>query len=122
MQVVGHVTGGERLAIPTPDQIPGPPGAGSFPGLPAYVDLLQNCWAQDPEQRPLFAAIVQELRCAFTRNLIIFVWGKCVCVEQGRQGLLGLARVCCKGVDARKGHKGSDTSMQQQCSRNQNQR
>ena len=50
---------GERPALPADAAaLPG----GTFPGLPAYVALLQRCWAQEPQARPSFDDIVAQLR------------------------------------------------------------
>ncbi|WPT17579.1 Putative serine/threonine-protein kinase drkA [Picochlorum sp. SENEW3] len=52
---------GGRPPIPSPgdqDQIRG----GSFPGYEAYVELMQRCWDQNPEKRPLFPEIIARLR------------------------------------------------------------
>ena len=58
MSLVGA---GERPRIPPRGELPGPDTA-AFGGLDAYVALLQKCWAQDPQERPAFAAIAEELR------------------------------------------------------------
>ena len=55
-QLVTMVAEGGRLAIPQPEELPGP-GSGSFEGMPAYVALMQRCWAQDPAGRPSFEDI-----------------------------------------------------------------
>lgn len=46
------------LEAPPPEQLP----AGSFPGLPAYLDLMRACRATDPAARPGFGAIVERLQ------------------------------------------------------------
>lgn len=55
------VLDGGRLPLPAPEELPGPEGA-AFEGLGAYLQLLQACWAQAPEARPAFAAVVPRLR------------------------------------------------------------
>ena len=47
-----------RPAIPPECELPG----GSFPGLPAYLDLMQACWDGEPEQRPSFESCIIALR------------------------------------------------------------
>lgn len=37
-------------------------------GLEGYIELMQRCWAQNPEERPKFQEIIQELRCASLIN------------------------------------------------------
>ncbi|KAI7836153.1 hypothetical protein COHA_009983 [Chlorella ohadii] len=59
-QLVHMVSGGERLAVPARE---GVAGAAPDPELyAAYVALIRRCWAQQPEQRPGFAEIIQDLR------------------------------------------------------------
>ena len=58
-QVTKSVIEGQRLPFPPPEQLPG----GTFEGLEGYCALIERCWAQDPAQRPTFAAIVNDLRC-----------------------------------------------------------
>ncbi len=60
-QVVNSIMEGRRLAMPAPGQLPG--GSKQTPGLEEYMQLVQRCWAQDPEDRPSFRDIVAELRC-----------------------------------------------------------
>lgn len=53
------MTAGGRLPLPEdPADLPG----GTFPGLPAYLALMQRCWAQEPAERPGFAEIINLLR------------------------------------------------------------
>ncbi|KAL3162493.1 hypothetical protein ABBQ32_010154 [Trebouxia sp. C0010 RCD-2024] len=47
-----------RPAIPPESELPG----GSFSGLPAYLDLMQACWAGEPQQRPGFESCIITLR------------------------------------------------------------
>ena len=47
-----------RPAIPPESELPG----GSFPGLPAYLDLMQACWDEEPELRPSFESCIITLR------------------------------------------------------------
>lgn len=47
-----------RPPIPPESELPG----GSFPGLPAYLDLMQACWDAEPELRPSFESCIITLR------------------------------------------------------------
>ena len=47
-----------RPVIPPESELPG----GSFPALPAYLDLMQACWDSDPQQRPNFESCIITLR------------------------------------------------------------
>lgn len=59
-QLVHMVSGGERLAIPPREAVA---GATPSPELyDTYVALIRRCWAQQPQERPGFAEIIQELR------------------------------------------------------------
>ena len=50
---------GQRPPLPAdPSTLSG----GTFPGLPAYLELMQACWAQDPSARPPFAVVARTLR------------------------------------------------------------
>ncbi len=62
-QLVRFVADGGRLEIPPQDQLPGRDTA-TFQGLDAYVALIQHCWAQQPEERPTFQEIIEQLRWA----------------------------------------------------------
>ncbi len=60
-QIVGAVTRGSRLPLPSPAELPGPHR------LPpqqyeAYTALLVSCWAQNPADRPSFGGIIESLR------------------------------------------------------------
>lgn len=60
-QIVGAVTRGSRLPLPSPAELPGPHR------LPpqqyeAYTALLVSCWAQNPADRPSFGPIIESLR------------------------------------------------------------
>ena len=58
-QIYKAVTSGRRPPLPAdPASLPG----GTFPGLGRYLELLQECWAQQPQQRPSFANITIRLR------------------------------------------------------------
>lgn len=57
-QIAKHVMGGGRLHIPPPEELPG----GGFPGLGAYIQLMQQCWSQEPADRPTFGAVVEALK------------------------------------------------------------
>lgn len=60
---------GERLPIPPMERLPGPDAQG-FAGLPGYLALMQRCWAQEPELRPTFRQIVEELRCVASSAVV----------------------------------------------------
>ena len=50
---------GRRPPLPAdPEALPG----GTFPGLGGYVQLVQRCWKQEPQDRPGFAEIAARLR------------------------------------------------------------
>jgi hypothetical protein len=61
MQVLGAVLRGDRLALPARDALPGEPAA-ACPGFDRYAVLMQRCWAQQPGERPTFAAVASELK------------------------------------------------------------
>ena len=58
--IVREVVGGRRPALPPAGSLPGL-GAAPPPGFPAYVQLMERCWAQAPAARPSFAEIVAAL-------------------------------------------------------------
>ncbi|KAL4452590.1 hypothetical protein ABPG75_008252 [Micractinium tetrahymenae] len=57
---VGQVLAGKRPPVPPAAQLPSP-AAGAWTGLPAYLALMEACWAQEPGQRPRFTDIVPSL-------------------------------------------------------------
>jgi hypothetical protein len=61
VQVAKAVMGGERLQVPPWGSLPGSGGV-PFVGLQAYVELMQACWAQDPDARPSFQLAASKLR------------------------------------------------------------
>ncbi|KAL4439870.1 hypothetical protein ABPG75_002871 [Micractinium tetrahymenae] len=60
-EIVSRLMSGERLPIPPVESLPGS-DTRQFAGLPGYLALMQRCWAQDPEQRPGFRQIIEDLR------------------------------------------------------------
>lgn len=59
LQIYTAVISGRRPPLPAdPATLPG----GTFPGLNSYVALLQQCWYQQPQQRPSFTSITTRLR------------------------------------------------------------
>jgi serine/threonine protein kinase len=58
-QVVKLVTDDKaRPPIPDPADQPTP----GFPGLPAYISLMNDCWQHEPDKRPRFSEIITRLR------------------------------------------------------------
>lgn len=60
-----------RPEVPPLEELPGP-GAAAFSGLDAYIRLMEDCWAQEPQDRPSFEDVVPRLRwdglpCCSTR-------------------------------------------------------
>jgi serine/threonine protein kinase len=49
-----------RPEVPSRAELPGPDAA-TYAGLDAFVELMQECWAQAPENRPTFQQIVPRL-------------------------------------------------------------
>jgi len=63
LQVAMKVMSNERLPVPSASEVFGLEGQ-QLPGYGQYVDLLQQCWAQEKDSRPTFrhiAAILTEL-------------------------------------------------------------
>ncbi|KAI7844166.1 hypothetical protein COHA_002301 [Chlorella ohadii] len=52
---------GGRPEVPPREQLPGPDTAG-WAGLDAYVQLMRDCWAQQPQERPSFDEVVGRLQ------------------------------------------------------------
>ncbi|KAI7844168.1 hypothetical protein COHA_002303 [Chlorella ohadii] len=52
---------GGRPEVPPRDQLPGVDTAG-WTGLDAYVQLMRDCWAQQPQDRPSFDEVVGRLQ------------------------------------------------------------
>ncbi|KAI7842020.1 hypothetical protein COHA_004221 [Chlorella ohadii] len=52
---------GGRPEVPPREALPGPDTA-SWAGLDAYVQLMRDCWAQRPGDRPAFDEVVGRLR------------------------------------------------------------
>ena len=74
---MGQVMSGNRPPLPEPSAYSDLPGPGPFPGLPAWVALMQRCWHQDPGQRPDFAVIIAQLRWVGAEAVTS---ASCVCV------------------------------------------
>lgn len=60
LQVAKGVMVGQRLAIPTEEQLAG--RGGSFGGMQGYLALMHSCWAQEPGDRPAFGQVISKLR------------------------------------------------------------
>lgn len=56
-----HVCGGTRPPLPEDSLV--------AQEHPAYVDLMQRCWSQDPEARPSFEEVVRQLEAMAPRQL-----------------------------------------------------
>ena len=48
--------------------MPQQPQGGAFQGWPAYVDLIERCWAADPVHRPTFEGAITDLRELLTET------------------------------------------------------
>ena len=59
-QIAKTVMSGGRLEIPSTSQLES--RGGGFASLGLYVDLIQQCWAQNPDERPGFAEVISRLR------------------------------------------------------------
>ena len=57
--IVNSVREGGRLAVPPMDEVPGPRCSEDL--FAGYVRLMTRCWSQDPESRPAFEGVVDEL-------------------------------------------------------------
>lgn len=57
--IMNQVSSGERLQIPRAEEIPGEPPPHCV--LSEYISLMEQCWSQDPSDRPRFEAIVDKL-------------------------------------------------------------
>lgn len=58
LQVVAMVTDGQRPEIPEASALPSP----SFGGMPEYLALMAECWAQREADRPTFGNVIARLR------------------------------------------------------------
>ena len=56
--VIAVVDRKARPEVPARDQLPG----NQLCLHDEYVELMQQCWAQDPALRPNFAAVISKLR------------------------------------------------------------
>jgi hypothetical protein len=59
-QVRREVLDGRRPELPALEELPGPDNA-AFGQLDVYCQLVRDCWAQNPAERPTFADIVPRL-------------------------------------------------------------
>jgi serine/threonine protein kinase len=57
--VMNAVLRGDRLRIPEAGELPG--DSDKFPGLDEYVELMKECWVDDPVERPGFESIAIRL-------------------------------------------------------------
>eukprot|EP00887_Chlorella_sp_A99_P002040 scaffold18.g2040.t1 len=55
-----EIMAGARLAVPARQELPGPDNF-AFQGLDAYLSLMQRCWAQEPQDRPSFQEVADQL-------------------------------------------------------------
>jgi len=53
---------GKGLDIPALNELPGPEPASAFTGLNRYIQLMNQCWSQDPKERPIMAEVASALR------------------------------------------------------------
>ncbi|KAI7836883.1 hypothetical protein COHA_009215 [Chlorella ohadii] len=60
-KVGATVRQGGRPVVPQREALPGPDTAG-WAGLDGYLQLMRDCWAQQPEDRPGFDQVVSRLR------------------------------------------------------------
>lgn len=58
--IVSAINSGNRLAIPEASDLPGE-DSGTWPQLQRYIELMEQCWAQEPESRPSFEEVMKEL-------------------------------------------------------------
>lgn len=61
LQIRRLVLEGSRPPLPPAAELPGPDTADA-PGLAAFVEMVHECWAAEPEKRPGFEHIVPRLR------------------------------------------------------------
>ncbi|KAL0046815.1 hypothetical protein WJX82_010624 [Trebouxia sp. C0006] len=57
-----------RPDIPPLDSLPGPP----LPGIEEYVQLMQACWHEEPDQRPGFESITGSLRLLLHQTAVLW--------------------------------------------------
>lgn len=60
--VVEKLKRGERLPVPEHDQLPGPDNDRFGEHLDDYIELMNQCWSEEPTDRPSFKAIVTKLK------------------------------------------------------------
>ena len=56
-----------RPAIPPESELPG----GSFPGLAAYLELMEACWHAEAEERPSFESCIITLRGLLEQTMTV---------------------------------------------------
>ena len=68
--IVGKVQDGERPPLPSLSELPGFSGQAALPTetLNAFVALMNECWAPQPDARPNFGDIAAKLRTLCTQN------------------------------------------------------
>ena len=61
-QIVRVVQARGRPPLPPRDALPGGPEVFWDSGLSAYINLMEQCWAQRPEDRPDFKTVTARIR------------------------------------------------------------
>jgi hypothetical protein len=59
-QIMRSIAAGGRPPIPAPADLPD--SGGVFPGLEGYIQLMQQCWTQEPAERPSFSDALNDLK------------------------------------------------------------
>jgi hypothetical protein len=60
--IVRTICDGGRLEIPAQEDVPGGADTANYKGYDDYVVLMNKCWAQEPANRPDFAAVIAALK------------------------------------------------------------